>query len=140
MARTTKFALALHAAFDRTAAGAAVAQALSLIACYKRSDADDFRAAVMMFAAAQRRERECYNPPSKHDLLMTVLDDLLGTCGVEFIGPVNMRSGPPVEYLNVGDSYAATLTWSRDTDSFRVECMADALERCERKGLISRDY
>jgi hypothetical protein len=136
MPRQTKFAIALHEAFDRTATPENVNQALALIDDYKRNTRADFRDIVLHHPAAQCRDSECYNPPSNHDLLMNTLDDLLGTCGVEYLGEVDMRCGPPVEYLNVGDSYAATLTWSRDTGMFRVEGWADALQRCERKGLV----
>ncbi len=137
MARITKFATDLHTAFDRTATPSNVDRALELIRSYRHDTRAEFRANVLEYAPAVARERECYNPPSNHDLLTTVLDDLLGTCGREYIGEVDMHDGPPVEYLNVGDSYAATLVWYRDTAKFRVQCYADAFEWCECRGLFN---
>jgi hypothetical protein len=133
MARITKFATDMHEAFDRTATPSNVDRALELIRSYQRDTRADFQVNVLEYAPAVARERECYNPPSNHDLLTTVLDDLLGTCGREYIGEVD---GPPVEYLNVGDSYTPTLVWYRDTDRFRVQCYADAVEWCDRRGLL----
>lgn len=49
------------------------------------------------------------------------IDQLLGTSGVEALGPG--RSGdyaPPYEYCNAGDPYAATLIYKRDTDNLFI--------------------
>lgn len=39
---------------------------------------------------------------------------LLEGHGVEALGPVNARNGPPYLYINFGDTYDATIMWSRD--------------------------
>src|SRR5688572_26207947 len=107
MAKPTKFEINLRAAFERTVGPENVTTAIALI----RGEAEPLEVSE----AARKLERQCYNPPGHHYLLMTALDDLLGTCGVEHIGEVNMHDGPPVEYLNTGDSYALTLMWFRDS-------------------------
>ncbi len=130
MPRKTRFETDLRAAFSRHVSTESLDFALALIAG---------RAEPLDVPAAAQLERQCYNPPGHHHLLMTALNSLLGTHGCETVGPVDMRNGPPVEYLNAGDTYSTTLLWFRDLDSgrgrFRIGCMADAVEWCERKGI-----
>lgn len=71
-----------------------------------------------------RRLRECYHPPATSDLRLTVLDTLAGTHGVEAF---RTRRGDWCEYLNAGDTYAATLLRYRGT--YRVGCWGDYAER-----------
>src|SRR4051812_21697573 len=120
----TKFEQRLRAAFERTAGDANCTKALAII----RGELDP-----RTVDAAQQLERQCYNPPGQHYLAMTALDSLLGTHGVETLGDVDMRDGPPVEYLNTGDTYAATLVWYRDrVRPWSVESWGDVAERMER--------
>lgn len=119
MPRKTKFELSLRAAFERTVGPDAVTQALGVIA----GDIDP-----RTVPAAAELERQCYNPPGRHYLMMTALDSLLGTCGVEYLGEVNMYDGPPVEYLNAGYSYADTLVWFRSSGRFYVKSWGDVAE------------
>jgi hypothetical protein len=74
--------------------------------------------------AGRRREDECFNPPKLWDLRMHVLDNLAETSGIEeFI----TRKGEHVEYLNAGDTYAATLVYFRG--NYYVGCWGDYAER-----------
>ncbi len=86
--------------------------------------------------AAADIESRCYSPPKRHHMLMTALNSLLKTHGVEYIGDVHMTDGPPVQYLNTGDTYAATLVWYRDTFKFKVQGYDEAVEWCEKRGLV----
>lgn len=80
--------------------------------------------------AAERHRLQCFNPPDRHTLVMIALDAIAGTCGVEYIGPVDMRRGPPLEYLNTGDTYAETLLWFRDfANPWRMGSWGDYAER-----------
>ena len=75
--------------------------------------------------------RQCYNNPSGVEQILCAADELIGTHGVECVwGEDELR--PAFEYLNTGDSYAATLIWS--DGAFRVSGWADELERRERRG------
>jgi hypothetical protein len=123
MAHKSKFETDLRAAFERTTLPEDLDLALSLI----RGEADP-----LQVPAAQRLNEQCYNPPGRHYLTMTALDALLGTCGVEYIGEVHMTDGPPMEYLNTGDSYAPTLVWFRNSRRFHVRCWADCVKYAER--------
>lgn len=60
------------------------------------------------------------------------MDQILGTHGVEGLGPADAFSqggAPPYEYLNAGDAYATTLVYTRKTDTLRVGCYGDVVER-----------
>ena len=120
----TKFEERLRAAFERTAGDDACTRALAII----RREVHP-----RTVPAAAVLERQCHNPPSLHYMTMVALDSLLGTHGVEHLGDVDMRHGPPVEYLNTGDTYAATLVWYRDRKrEWSVESWGDVAERLER--------
>jgi hypothetical protein len=54
------------------------------------------------------------------DDAMRVADEKLGGHGIEALGPVNMRDGPPYLYVNFGDTYSPTLVWERDGNKFFV--------------------
>jgi len=73
--------------------------------------------------AGAARVRECYNPPATSDLRLTCLDALAGTHGVESF---ETRKGW-CEYLNNGDTYAATLV--RYRGRYRVTSWGDIAER-----------
>lgn len=74
--------------------------------------------------AGADRVRECYNPPATSDLRLTRLDALAGTHGVEAF---QVRDGSWCEYLNAGDTYAATLV--RYRGRYRVTSWGDIAER-----------
>ncbi len=82
------------------------------------------RTQLLELPACIARDRECYNPPATYDLRMTALDKLANTCGVEAF---QTRNGNWCEYLNSGDTYAATLL--RYRGHYRVGCWGDIAER-----------
>lgn len=58
-------------------------------------------------------QRQCYHLPKDEHVVLVALDELLGTHGVEYVGNVDMYDGPPVEYLNVGETCSTTILRSR---------------------------
>jgi hypothetical protein len=77
---------------------------------------------------------QCYHDPFNSymwrvTMALHAIDRILGTHGVEPLGPVDMHSGPPAEYCNVGDPYTATLIYVRDADELRIGCWGDLVER-----------
>lgn len=56
------------------------------------------------------------------------IDVLLGTNGVEPLGYVRMREGPPYEYCSAGDPYTVTLVYKRATDSLILAAYGDLME------------
>lgn len=58
------------------------------------------------------------------------MDNIIGTHGVEGLGPGNSPSyAPPYEYLNAGDPYVATLIYSRKADALSIGSWGDIAEK-----------
>lgn len=85
---------------------------------------------------ATEQFRKFYNMPSKGQIRAYVLDELLGTYGVEYLlktseglaGHCSMTSDKLIcTYLNSGDTYAATLLEFRGR--WQVGCWGDIAER-----------
>lgn len=75
----------------------------------------------------------CYNDPYdsgmwRRTMALHAIDAALGTYGVEPLGEVSMRHGPPYEYCNAGDTYATTLVYDRDRDRLIVTSYGDIVE------------
>ena len=83
------------------------------------------RAELLELPAGAARDRECYSAPKTWDLRMCCLDALdPGLFGVEGF---QARSGDWCEYLNTGDTYAATLI--RFRGRYFVASLGDIAER-----------
>lgn len=84
--------------------------------------------------------RSLYNDPYgsamwRRTVVLHAIDKLLGTCGVEAVGPCDMHDGPPIEYCNAGDPYVVTLLYYRDRDELVIGCWGDAAEEQERESV-----
>lgn len=92
-------------------------------------------------AAVQVLRRECYNEPSRNYKLMTALNDLLDAYGVEVIRDENhwdkYYGNAVLEYINMGDPYAATIVHDLATDEYHVMSWGDAQEAYE-QGIIEQ--
>lgn len=64
------------------------------------------RAQLAQLPAGAARIADCYNPPATYDVRMTCLNAIAETHGVE---AAENRDGEWLEYLNTGETYAATL-------------------------------
>ena len=70
--------------------------------------------------------RSCHNDPYatgiwRVTMALHAINDVVGGCGVEGLGPP--RGGDyatPYEYVNMGDTYATTLIYKRDTDTLSI--------------------
>jgi hypothetical protein len=74
------------------------------------------------------------DPYYSHTWRVTValhaMDGVLGTHGVEALGPGNaFDRPPPYEYLNTGDPCAPTLIYTRATDTLSIGAWLDIAER-----------
>jgi hypothetical protein len=58
------------------------------------------------------------------------MDAILGTFGVEALGPPSgLSHSPPYEYLNTGETYDATLIYRRHTDTVTIGDPGSIAER-----------
>jgi|HubBroStandDraft_6_1064221.scaffolds.fasta_scaffold213844_2 hypothetical protein len=79
--------------------------------------------------------RSCYNDPYntkiwRVTMALHAIDRILGTHGVETLGEGRRGDyAPPYEYCNAGDTYSTTLIYTRDTDTIRIGCWGDIVER-----------
>jgi hypothetical protein len=86
-------------------------------------------AELSVHPVAVARIRECYNPPKKYDVRLTVLNSIEpGLHGVE---GAESTDGEWATYLNAGDTYAPTVIYWRG--SYRVQSLGDFVETMERQ-------
>lgn len=80
--------------------------------------------------------QQCFNSPNKGDVRAHILDELLGTFGVEYLfkgsdglrcDPESQHDSPICTYLNAGDTYATTLLKYRGR--WQVGCWGDIAEK-----------
>lgn len=83
----------------------------------------------------------CYGDPinqafSRREIVLHAIDRMLGTYGVEALGPSDNDPHfvSRYQYCNAGDPYVATLIYKRDTDNLFVGCWGNIVEREDRKG------
>lgn len=69
----------------------------------------------------------------RRTVALHAMDQVLGTHGVEPLGPVDERQGPPYEYLNAGDTYNETMIYDRDADRVFIGSWGEVVERDERQ-------
>ena len=75
---------------------------------------------IYRFASARRRVKEYYNQPDKIDMIMTVLDELLDTFGIEELYWQDGQDEYRALYLNTGQAYEPTIMYLVDTQSWIV--------------------
>ncbi len=86
------------------------------------------------FDAGSARVRECYNRPSDTDITLHVINALLSeacvTHGVEGVPYEEnaMRDGEFIEYVNMGDTYAATVLYNPGSGHYELSSWGDAYE------------
>jgi hypothetical protein len=87
----------------------------------------------MNFYETWKRINACYHRPSLHEIKMNLLDELLGSYGVEFINlePGNYSWPKGIEYLNMGDTYTPTIIYYNNR--YSIGCWGDYLEHWENR-------
>ncbi len=97
----------------------------------------DGRLDPMTFASVQKWVKQCYNVPTKREQVMEAANELLNGHGIEAIKG-EWQNGfwcdTRAVYVNMGDTYANTLLYDRDSACYRIMSWGDFVEWCERKG------
>ena len=73
--------------------------------------------------------RQCHNVPSRTELVMCAIDDLLGTHGVEAIQKQGDYHKPAYTYCNTGDSYCLTVVRDYDKGRYLITSWGDLAEK-----------
>lgn len=100
----------------------------------------DGRDDVEQYGSVERRIRECYRRPDHTDLVLTAVNELLDTCGIEAINAGwngNYSGDVAALYANTGDAYGGTILFDVDRDTFYATSWADWVETAERTGRYS---
>lgn len=81
--------------------------------------------------AGAARIAECYHPPRKYDVRLTVCDAIMETCGVEYIAHKDdtYHEAYGLSYCNKGETYAPTLIYNHKRGTYRVGSWGDIVER-----------
>jgi hypothetical protein len=91
------------------------------------SDSDEWDYIEPRYPATAAWVQSCHKMPTKHEIRMSIADEILGTCGVEFIPHGHNAKSSSIEYCNAGDPYTLTLLFVRG--NYRVGCWGDIVER-----------
>ncbi len=75
----------------------------------------------------------CYHYPRRIELILSALNELMGTFGVEAFNSRESRMHAIAEYLNTGDTYAPTILFRHDTGTFRITSWGDFFEANEKR-------
>lgn len=87
----------------------------------------------MTFQSVQDWVKQCHNEPSYHEKKMCALNEILGGYGVEAVQESGNYQTVPLEYINMGDTYTATICFYEGAYHFTT--WGDAVEYLERKGV-----
>ena len=81
--------------------------------------------------AGKARIAGCHHLPACYDIRMHVLDAIAECHGVEYVASDKdtFTTALGFDYLNVGDSYVATIIRSCETGNYRVACVGDIVEK-----------
>lgn len=85
------------------------------------------------YKSVQEWEAQCYNKPRYYERLMCALNEVVEGFGVEPIWSEKNDFWPTAEYINMGDTYAATLLYDHTTYTIRVTSWGDWYERNEKR-------
>lgn len=86
----------------------------------------------------------CYNPPSRVELKMEALNELLCGCGIEPITDEDIwgdryHGNIIAAYINFGDAYCGTILYDTRREKFTLTSWGDFVESVEAKKENSRE-
>lgn len=86
------------------------------------------RAHAVTYTSADARDRASYHPHATYVLKLEALNEVLDLHGVEYVPAGRDAKSPAFEYLNTGDSYARTIVYFPDRQTWRVTSWGDIVE------------
>lgn len=82
------------------------------------------------FQSVQKWVRECYNYPSKLELKLQAINELLEGFGVEYVDAIGdtTYSLKGLSYINLGDTYTNTVIFNHGSSRFTFSSCGDIVE------------
>ena len=78
---------------------------------------------------------KCHYYPRRRNCQLFLLNLILEGHGIEEVQTSGTFGTPEMEYVNMGESYAATIIFDHGRNTWFVEGWADWVEKAERRGL-----
>ena len=72
--------------------------------------------------------RQCHNPPSQNELVLAALDDVLEGFGTEAIRQPDDSDNISATYVNMGDTYNATIVYDEEDETYELTTWGDWYE------------
>jgi hypothetical protein len=89
------------------------------------------------FPSVRKWEAECHNRPRRAERIFCALNELLRGFGVEPVRGADWRGGYygdiVAQYVNMGDTYDATILQDTDSGQFSITSLGDFVERNEKR-------
>lgn len=85
----------------------------------------------MSFTSVQRWVDQCFNMPSKLELKLEAINEILEGFGIEYIEPrieESYTDPQGLSYINLGDSYINTVMFNHATGKFMYSSWGDIVE------------
>lgn len=83
---------------------------------------------VEAFSKTREWVESCYNMPSRSEIVMSAINDLLSGYGVEPLWGDDVY-WPKYQYVNLGDTYDTTIVHNLENDTYRITSWGDVVER-----------
>ena len=85
---------------------------------------------LMAWASARQYYYSCYHPPTRHEMALYALNEAMGGYGAEYVPSVLDTSYESygVEYINLGETYQATLCYDRNKGKWMIAAWGDIVE------------
>jgi hypothetical protein len=82
------------------------------------------------YKSVQSWVSQCYNMPSKLELKLCAINEIIGGYGVEYINHVDdsLNDVLGIDYINLGDTYTTTVCYDHDLSKFVYTSWGDIVE------------
>ena len=84
----------------------------------------------LSFKSVQSWVDQCFNMPSKLELKLCAINEVIGGFGVEYTESVNdsYTDKQGLDYINLGDTYTCTVVFNHSTNKFSCTSWGDIVE------------
>lgn len=94
----------------------------------------DGKKSTRSYESVRKWLEQCHNEPTLTERRMCALNEILEGHGVEAIFHGSDPMHPDAVYVNMGETYAATILYDYRSGTFKVTSWGDWVEKQERRG------